>query len=362
MASGKRTEDESWVASCLAGNRKAFDNLVNKYRDAVYGVAYYYVADFAQAKDLVQDAFIQAYVNLPRLREPRKFGSWLYGIASNLSKTWLKDARRNVSLEEVERSGSIKDGSAEPSKIFEREELKRQVKRALDALTENSRLAITLYYIDGYSYREIADFLDVPVTTVEGRLHRARRRLKKELLPMVEKDFRRHSLPDDYANSLAQYVRDLRRQSSWKTRLKAFQALREAGIDAEKALLQGMKDKDWHVRRWCCFISRDVLGSKVLVDGLIALLDDSNKRVRIHAMHALCSNCDRIGQDLVPIIVAKLKDRNQYVRRWAALALGYFFRDKRAVQPLLQKLDDESQIVRRWAAESLRRITAPLER
>jgi RNA polymerase sigma-70 factor (ECF subfamily) len=361
MVSGKPTDDEAWVASCLAGNKKAFDYLVNKYRDAVCGVAYHHVGDFAEAKDVVQEAFTQAYMNLPRLREPRKFGSWLYGITSNLSKMSLRNARRNISLEEVDSSVNLEDPSADLLRRSEREELKKQVKRALDALPENARLAITLYYIDGYSYREIADFLDVPVTTVEGRLHRARRKLKKELLPMVENDFRQHSLDDDYTNKLAQYVRELGRQSTWKTRLKAFQALREAGTDAEEALLRGMKDKDWHVRRWSCFISRDVPGSEALVEGLIGLLDDSNKRVRIHAMHTLCSNRDRIGWDLVPVIVGKLKDDNPYVRRWAALALGYFFQDKRAVEPLLQRLDDESVIVRRWAAESLRRIAGTLQ-
>ena len=361
MASKKASEDELWVKSCLAGNKEAFDLLVKKYRDAVYGVAFHYVGNFTEAKDLVQEAFVQAYINLPRLREPRKFGSWLYGITSNLSKMWLRNAKRNISLEEAKCSADVEDPSVNLLKRTERRELKKQLKRALDCLSDNNRLAVTLYYIDGYSYREIADFLDVPVTTVEGRLHRARRRLKKELLPMVEETFKQHKLPGDFAQKLTQCVRDMGRKSTWKVRLRAMNELKKAGIDAVEALLRGMDDSDWHVRRWCSYVSGDIAENKKIVKKLMELVNDPNKRVRIHAMAALCKNHESIGCDVVSIILRKLEDRNQYVRRSAAAALGYISKDRSAIDPLLKKLNDESKHVRRWAAESLRSIVDHLE-
>ena len=353
MASKKASEDELWVKSCLAGNKEAFDLLVKKYRDAVYGVAYHYVGDFTEAKDLTQEAFIQAYISLPKLREPVKFGSWLYGIASNVSKMWLRSAKRNVSIEEAKCETKLEDTSAGPLERSERRELKEQVRRALDVLNEKNRLAVTLHYINGYSHKEIANFLDVPVTTIEGRLHRAKKKLRKELLPMVEKDFRQHRLPDDYAGDLAQYVRDLGRRSTWKVRLKAIRALRKAGMGAEEASLVGMSHTDWRVRRWCCYVSWNIVESERVVE---RLLDDSNKHVRISAMNALCNNHKRIDRDLVPAIIRKLDDENQYVRRWATLALGGVFRDGRATQPLLEKLNDESRLVRNWVCKSLQLI------
>lgn len=343
-----RKDDVFWVQACLAGDKTAFEFLVKKYKDAIYGTTYHYVGNFSDAQDLVQEVFIQAYINLPRLKEPGKFGNWLFGIASNVSKMWLRNQKKRKIV--------IEDSSSSLSERHEKEEIQQHIRKAIGVLSEKNKLALTLYYINGYSYKEVASFLNVPVTTVEGRLHKARKKLKKELIPMLKKNFNEHKLSEKFAAELIQYVKGLGRTSNWKVRLKAMEELRKAGMSAEDALIKGMSDEDWHIRRWCCHISWEIVESDLIVDKLIKLLDDPNKRVRIHSMAALCINHKRISRDLVPIIIGKLNDKNKYVRRWAALALGYFFGDNRAVEPLLQKLNDETEIVRKWAAQSLRYI------
>ena len=81
--------------------------------------------------------------------------------------------------------------SATPSPVdeVEQKELRESVMRVINALSEKNRLVVTLYYIDGLSYTEISNFLSVPVTTVEGRLHRARKKLKEEMIPMIKEVF-----------------------------------------------------------------------------------------------------------------------------------------------------------------------------
>lgn len=185
--------DEELVMRTIAGDIDAFNLLVQRYQHAAYGLAFHLVKNFADAQDLTQDAFIAAYQNLPTIKEPAKFASWLRGITANLCKMWLRKRREVVSLDEVQDNGKIgligQQSVLTPPEEIERQELRESVMRAVNSLSEKNRLVVTLYYIDGMSYREIANFLDVPVTTVEGRLHRAKKKLQKEMVNMIKEVF-----------------------------------------------------------------------------------------------------------------------------------------------------------------------------
>lgn len=186
--------DAKLVQQARQGDADAYRQLVERYRDAVYGLAYHHVQSFEDARDIAQEALLKAYLNLPQLRDASKFGPWLRRVTVNECRMWQRRPRPEVSLED------LRGQPDEPTHDLEvdRLALRLAVRQALQGLSETTRLTLTLYYLDGYSQREIAEFLGVPVTTVKGRLRDARARLRKELQEMVENTFKQEALRDDF--------------------------------------------------------------------------------------------------------------------------------------------------------------------
>jgi len=199
--------DEILVKKAISGDKDAFGQLVQIYQGAVYGLCYHIVGNFADAQDLAQEAFVQAYQDLHQLREPAKFANWLNRVTRNVCGMWLR--RRNskiVPLDEVALEDFANPATSTPLEEIEAEEMHQFVRRAIDALSEKNQLTVTLFYMDGLSYKKIGDFLGVPVSTVKSRLHESRKQLKEELIKMVEKTFEKHKLPKDFANKILHEV------------------------------------------------------------------------------------------------------------------------------------------------------------
>ena len=166
--------EEQLIERVLKGNTDAFGLLVEKYHSAVYALTFHLLRNFDDAQDITQDVFIEAFQSLEQLRDSSKFAAWLRGITVNLCKMWMRRHRETVSLEEIEDDWPAHNSASTPAEECENKELRHAVMKAINALSEKNRLVMTLYYMDGLSYKEIATFLDVPVTTVEGRMFRAR--------------------------------------------------------------------------------------------------------------------------------------------------------------------------------------------
>ena len=164
------------VRRCLKGESEAFEPLVRCYQNAAYATALHYVSDRAEAQDMVQDAFVAAYSRLVQLRDPSRFGPWLQRIVANRCKNYLRDRSRLCPLESAEVAlelAAVEDHAGH---------VKRQdLWEAVEQLPENYRSAALMYYLSGFSYQEIADFMEVPVSTVRGRLQQARKRLRRTL-------------------------------------------------------------------------------------------------------------------------------------------------------------------------------------
>ena len=174
-------DDGELVRRTLEGDWEAFSALVDRYRDAVCGVAYHHLGDFEEAQDAAQEALVRAYVRLRQLREPGKFGPWLRRITSTICADLLRRrGDRMLSLEE----GTPAPAAGAPDDA-ERVAARLVVREALARLSQQSQLTVALYYIDGYTAAEIADFLAVPVNTVRTRIHRAKAKLREELIAMV---------------------------------------------------------------------------------------------------------------------------------------------------------------------------------
>jgi RNA polymerase sigma-70 factor (ECF subfamily) len=183
-----RPSDGDLVRRSLAGDRGAFGDLVGRYERLVSVLAFQKVGNRADAEDVAQEAFFKAFAALGELKEPERFGSWLYGIVFRAGvDTLRRRARRGppVAIEDVEPVSALRtEGEAS------RREEAEQVVAAVGALPDKYRLVLTLRYQEMLSYQEIAAHLGEPAGTIANRLHRAANLLRdrlKALAPAPER-------------------------------------------------------------------------------------------------------------------------------------------------------------------------------
>ncbi|MCD6505594.1 sigma-70 family RNA polymerase sigma factor [Candidatus Poribacteria bacterium] len=205
-------KDEELVNLTLQGKVEAFSVLVMRYQSSIYGLCYHFLKDFEEAKDITQEVFIRAYTRLSELKEPEKFKAWLKQIAVNLCRMHLRSkASSQRRVKEVISSDSfearnIPDSLPRPDEALEREEMEEMVKKALSKLSPRNQQILILFYIDDLSYRDIAEFLDLPLSTVKWRLHRSRKLLREEVLKMMEKGFSEHKVGSEFTQEVYQAI------------------------------------------------------------------------------------------------------------------------------------------------------------
>jgi RNA polymerase sigma-70 factor, ECF subfamily len=183
-------DDFQLIDDALAGNSSAFGQLVTKYQDRLYNTLVRVVGCVDEARDVCQDAFVQAYVKLKSFQRGSAFYTWLYRIALNLAVTRKRKKKPTHSIDaERELTGNeplARDGA--PTERMEQQERVGQVQSALAKLDEDFRTVIVLREIDGHDYETIAAMLDLPLGTVRSRLHRARIELKEQLNEVMHEE------------------------------------------------------------------------------------------------------------------------------------------------------------------------------
>jgi RNA polymerase sigma-70 factor, ECF subfamily len=186
-------DDKTLVENARRGDRGAFETLVKKYEAKVYHLAYGFVQDPATADDLAQDVFVKVYTHLPKFKFESEFGTWLYRIAVNHVKDHLRKIarRKEVALHELEDSRFASEDPG-PEREAERlgEERRGAIHAALQTLPPKYNVILTLRDVRGLSYEEIADVLKISPGTVDSRLHRARRQLRKKMAPYLAREER----------------------------------------------------------------------------------------------------------------------------------------------------------------------------
>jgi RNA polymerase sigma-70 factor (ECF subfamily) len=179
--------DAELVARCQAGDLAAFEPLVERYRDRVWRLVHHVLRDREEAWDCAQEAFVRAYQSLGKFRGQSAFYTWLFRIAMNLATDRLRargaQARAfgRERVPEEEWSNRAPDPALPPDEAAASAERRARIARALESLPPKARTIIMLSDVEGLSYREIADVLDVPIGTVMSRLHHARKRLRAAL-------------------------------------------------------------------------------------------------------------------------------------------------------------------------------------
>ncbi len=170
------------------GDGEAFGALIERYKSKVFCLAYGFARDRATADDLAQEVFIKAYFSLPRFKARSEFGTWLYRIAVNHAKDYLRKKRsrmKDVSIDEVGEGRLAAEGKSQDDARSE-EERRRLVLSALERLPEKYRVILTLRDIEGMPYEEISRVLGLSAGTVDSRLHRARQKLRQKLAPVMD--------------------------------------------------------------------------------------------------------------------------------------------------------------------------------
>ncbi len=193
---GDREVDQQLVERAQRGDKRAFELLVIKYQRKLGRLLSRMVRDPGEVEDVTQEAFIKAYRALPNFRGESAFYTWLYRIAINTAKNYLVALGRraptttefdNEDAESFDDAEALRD-TATPENLLMGREVATAVNRAVEALPEDLRTAITLREIEGLSYEEIAGVMDCPIGTVRSRIFRAREAIAVELRPLLGTD------------------------------------------------------------------------------------------------------------------------------------------------------------------------------
>ncbi|MCI1696771.1 RNA polymerase sigma factor SigW [Aneurinibacillus aneurinilyticus] len=170
------------------GNRDAFAELVDLYKDKVYHVSYRMVGNRQEAEDVAQETFLRVYANLDNYDPQYKFSTWIYRIASNLSIDLLRKRKKNLSID-AEISGAegvdwhdrLADTGKGPEEEVLTDELQEEVQGAIMGLSPKYRAVMLLRYIEDLSLQEISEAVQLPISTIKTRIHRGREALRKKL-------------------------------------------------------------------------------------------------------------------------------------------------------------------------------------
>lgn len=177
------------VCTAQGGDLDAFGRLVARFQDIACAAAYGWLGDVQAAEDCAQEAFLEAYLCLPSLREPAAFVAWFRKIICKHCDRLTRS--KPPSLLPLETADSVVAPGGDPAQISETRELQRVVQTAIMQLPPPERAATLLYYLLGYAQAEIAAQLGLPVATVKQRIAVARRRLRERLAVQLGPDLPR---------------------------------------------------------------------------------------------------------------------------------------------------------------------------
>src|ERR1051326_2525527 len=178
--------DEELVARSISGDADSFNELILRWERPIYALAYRTIGREEDARDVCQETFLRAFRALPGFRGQAKFSSWLYRIALNLCRDWIRRERRAPVVQPPEDVDLVEmAAAAEPSESIEelvaRKDLAKAVERAMALLPEGQRRDIVLKEYHGLTFQEIAELVGCPLSTVKPRLYQGLIVLRREL-------------------------------------------------------------------------------------------------------------------------------------------------------------------------------------
>ena len=183
--------DSEIIGQIIKGDKEKFRLLVEKYQQMVFRTCMGFVHDRDDADDLSQEVFINAYQSLAGFKAESSFSTWIYRIAVNASLNRIRKSSKNFILQRLDALAGKKEpavnitDSEDPEHIVIRDEHARWLQKAIDSLPENQQTAIVLSKYDDLSQKEIAEVMNISEGAVEALLQRAKKNLRKKLIPKI---------------------------------------------------------------------------------------------------------------------------------------------------------------------------------
>jgi RNA polymerase sigma-70 factor (ECF subfamily) len=184
------------VKKAQAGDAAAFDELVGRFRNRVYGMIYNMVHNEQDAWDLAQASFLKAWKSIGRFRGQASFYTWIYRIVMNVTIDWLRkkqvkgagaEFNDEIQVKEIDpASRTVPHADALPHQRMEQAEIGHRIEAAIEQLSPEHRAVILMKEIEGMQYHEIADSLGCSIGTVMSRLFYARKKLQNLLRDVYE--------------------------------------------------------------------------------------------------------------------------------------------------------------------------------
>ena len=318
-------DDEQLHAAAMAGGPEAFAPIVERYQDAVFGVALARLRSFHDAQDVAQQVFIEAFARLESLRDPRRLGAWLRSITIHKSIDHLAGRRHSLDLSQT---GEPASSDMSPPAAAERSELRDRVMAAIGELSKTQRETTTLFYINGYSVAEVAAMQEVPVGTVKRRLHDAREKLKEEMITMVEDVLRAEAPKEDFGQHVFEILNRYDRPPvPWDQWQEVADKLRAIGSQGIEGFAQALESPHSPTRMFATRMVPESGQSDEVAEQLLQkCLCDPSKGVRWTAVRAIFGltfyDEDKCAK-LLPHAFPLLRDRSKRLRRFVAGYLAH---------------------------------------
>jgi len=257
------------------GDTSAYEELVKRYQGHAYGLSYSILGDWAEAQDMAQEAFIRAYVKLHTLDKPVKFAAWFQRIVFSTCMMWLRSFRPELyrsmgESDDIDEFDALPDSETPtPMDFTVKNEMSKVVLAAIDDLPPKYRIPLTMFHLDGLSYKRVAEFLDVPIGTVKSLINRARKKLRTALegyaqgvFPMVKDVINEHKLTEEFAQNTMKKIEGINAMKAMATNeetpnttMAAFSlALQAAGENLTYEYLMGVSGSAFRFQLaddWC---------------------------------------------------------------------------------------------------------------
>ncbi|HEX5476022.1 MAG TPA: sigma-70 family RNA polymerase sigma factor [Vicinamibacterales bacterium] len=172
-------DEDALIARCRGGDDRAFAELVDQYKDLVFGMVWRLAPDRAHAEDLAQDVFLKVHRGLPYFRGEARLSTWIYRIVANVCAQARSRPRLERSLDTGAGDRPLEPGTRD--RAFDDLELRDRLDKAIAQLPEQYRVLVAAHYLQGIQYEALAAALDLPLGTVKTHLYRAKRRLRELL-------------------------------------------------------------------------------------------------------------------------------------------------------------------------------------
>lgn len=184
-------DEHKIIEGIISGDRESFKKLVDIYQPLVLNTCNSFLHDRQTAEDNTQEVFIEAYLSIHKFKKDAKLSTWLYRIAVNKSLNYIRDNKKRSMIKSVESMFKSDDiNKADEDEVLdETEERLKVLHQVIDALPKRQKTAFTLCKLENLSYKEVAEIMSVPVTTVEGLMHRAKHSVQRRIEKIYQKKF-----------------------------------------------------------------------------------------------------------------------------------------------------------------------------